>query len=341
MAGPDPAVAATRLAVRRCLARYGDGVTGSVLVACSGGADSLALLSAAVFEGHRDGVRVVGAVVDHGLQDGSAAHTEAVVAQMARLGADETASVRVTVDAGPAGPEAGAREARYVALAQLAEHVRVDLVLLGHTRDDQAETVLLGLTHGSGGRSLAGMRREFVEGGAMFVRPLLDLGRAQTRAACRAEGIEWWEDPHNTDPRFARSRVRHAVLPTLERELGPGVTEALARTADLVRADADLLDDLADDAFRELTGSSAEMVAMTTTSALDLSAPALAALPTALRLRVLRRAALAAGAIAAELFAEHLREVDRLVTDWHGQKWVDLPGHLRAVREGDLVRFVR
>jgi tRNA(Ile)-lysidine synthase len=343
MTGPDPAVAATRLAVRRCLATPGDGVVTTVLVACSGGADSLALLSAAVFEGHRDGVRVVGVVVDHGLQAGSAAHTERVVAQMAALGADETASIRVTVDPGPAGIEAGAREARYVALAQLAEHFRADLVLLGHTRDDQAETVLLGLTHGSGGRSLAGMRRELVVGGARFARPLLGLGRARTLAACRAEGIEWWDDPHNADPRFVRSRVRHTVLPTLERELGPGVGEALARTADLVRADIDLLDDLADEAWAELTGpgaavSAPEGAAGAARSALDLPVAQLAALPAALRSRVIRRAVLTAGAPAAELVAGHLQEVDRLVTDWHGQKWVDLPGHLRAVREGDVLR---
>jgi tRNA(Ile)-lysidine synthase len=333
MAGPHPAVAAARLAVRRCLPAD----AGTVLVACSGGADSLALLAAAVFEGHSDGVRVVGVVVDHGLQDGSDEHTARIVAQMVGLGVDETASIRVTVDPGPAGIEAGAREARYVALAQLAEHFRADLVLLGHTRDDQAETVLLGLTHGSGGRSLAGMRREFVVGGARFVRPLLDLGRAQTMAACRAEGIPWWEDPHNADPRFVRSRVRHTVLPTLERELGPGVAEALARTADLVRADVDLLDDLADATFRELTGSSADGVASATTSALDLPVAGLAALHPALRLRVLRLAVLAAGAPAVELVAGHLQEVDRLVTAWHGQKWVDLPGHLRAVREGEVL----
>jgi tRNA(Ile)-lysidine synthase len=330
MAGPDPAVAAIRLGVRRCLGAD----TTTVLVGCSGGADSLALLAATVFETRRDGARVVGVVVDHGLQDDSAGHTARVVAQMAALGADETASIRVTVDPGPRGIEAGAREARYVALRQLAAHFAADLVLLGHTLDDQAETVLLGLTHGSGGRSIAGMRRAFTADGVTFARPLLDVSREQTRAACRAEDIAWWEDPHNADPRFVRSRIRHTVLPVLERELGPGIGEALARTADQVRADVDHLDDLADAAWARL---SAEVAALATTSALNLPVSGVAALPGPVRTRVIRLAALAAGAPAAELFAGHVREVERLVSDWHGQRWVDLPGHLRAVREGDLL----
>ena len=238
----DPALAAVRLAVRRGLALRPDGHGGvrrptcrdggCVLVACSGGADSLALLAATVFEAARAPFRVIGVVVDHGLQDGSADHTADVVQQMASLGVDETASIRVTVDPGPGGVEAGAREARYAALGQLAEHFGADRVLLGHTLDDQAETVLLGLARGSGGRSIAGMRRAFDRAGTAFVRPLLDVTRAQTEAACRAEAVTWWDDPHNADPRFVRSRVRHTVLPLLEQELGPGVGAALARTAD-------------------------------------------------------------------------------------------------------------
>ncbi|MDN5894158.1 MAG: tRNA lysidine(34) synthetase TilS [Nocardioides sp.] len=314
-----PAVAAVRLGVRRVLAGVGPGEV--VLVACSGGADSLALLSGAVFEARRPGLKVIGATVDHGLQDGSAERAAAVVAQMAGLGADETVSSRVGVVDGGNGPEAAARHARYAVLEQLADHFGASVVLLGHTRDDQAETVLLGLARGSGGRSIAGMRRGFDR----FRRPLLDVSRADTAAACGAEGIEAWQDPHNDDPRFTRVRVRHHVMPMLETELGPGVAVSLARTADLLRPDMELLDDLAEQTHRDLGGGFALPVADLET----LAGP--------LRTRVLRRAALAAGSPPTELFREHVDAIDRLVTDWRGQKWVDLPGHLRAVRRDGVL----
>ncbi len=173
---------------------------------------------------------------------------------MAAIGADETVGARVTVeDSGGAGPEAAARHARYAVLEEVAERFEAAAVLLGHTRDDQAETVLLGLTRGSGGRSIAGMRRSFDR----YRRPLLDVSRTDTVAACRVEGIAFWEDPHNDDPRFTRSRIRARVLPVLEDELGPGVAVTLARTADQLRDDMELLDDLAADALagpaRDLT----------------------------------------------------------------------------------------
>ena len=220
----------------------------TVLVACSGGADSLALASAAVFEGHKLGLRVVGATVDHGLQPGSADQAARVVAQLVALGVDETATVRVEVVGAGEGPEAAARQARYDVLEQLRDHAGATLVLLGHTRDDQAETVLLGLARGSGARSLAGMRRTFDH----YARPLLDVTRDETVAACRVEGLEPWPDPHNDDPRFTRVRVRRTVLPALEDNLGPGVAAALARTADQVRDDVDALDALAQAAYDDL-----------------------------------------------------------------------------------------
>ena len=317
----DPARAAVRLAVRRVLPSR-DGAT--VLVACSGGADSLALLAATVFEASRVPIRVVGVVVDHGLQDDSAPHTEAVVAQMASLGADETASIRVTVDPGPGGVEAGAREARYVALSQLVGHFHADAVLLGHTLDDQAETVLLGLTRGSGARSLRGMRRSFREdGGVLFLRPLLDLTRDRTEAACRADGLTWWNDPHNADPRFTRARVRHTVMPVLERELGPGVAQALARTADLVREESEVVDVEVDRALRRwYDGTAIDLVA-------------LGSEPAAVRTRVLRHAAIDSGAVASELTRAHVLAM----VDLRPGKEVQLPGHLTAHRDGPLLRF--
>ena len=322
----DPARSAVRLAVRRFFrADWGQ----RHLVACSGGADSLALLAACVFEGHKEACQVIGVVVDHGLQEGSAEHTGRVVAQMAALGADETASIRVSVDAGPAGTEAGAREARYAALGQLAEHFDARLVFLGHTLDDQAESVLLGLTRGSGGRSLQGMRRYFVApgGGPAFARPLLDLTRAQTEAACRADGITWWEDPHNADPRFTRSRIRHTVMPTLERELGPGVAQALARTADQLREDIELIDPLV-----EAAHARARVEGGVDLDEIDDVADAV-------RSRVVRAAAIEAGAIPSELTWDHVRALLGLV----GTKGrvVQLPGHVTAYADGEVLLFRR
>ncbi|WP_121253108.1 tRNA lysidine(34) synthetase TilS [Nocardioides ferulae] len=321
-----PAVAAVRIGVRRWLVAGGPGPGRAVVVACSGGADSLALLAATVFEGHKVGLRVVGATVDHGLQEGSAEQAARVVAQMAELGADETLSARVSVDAGGLGPEAAARRARYAVLEQVSAHVGGEAgpapVLLGHTRDDQAETVLLGLARGSGGRSLAGMRRAF----DCFARPLLDVSRDDTVTACQVQGIEFWDDPHNDDHGFARVRARRRVLPVLEEELGPGVAATLARTADQLRADMDLLDDLADTAYAELVAADG-----------SLPVAGLGAQPDALRRRVLRLAALAARSPASELFHTHVLALDALVTDWRGQKWVDLPGHVRGERRDGAI----
>ena len=315
-----PSVAAVRLAVRRALAPLEPGSV--VLVACSGGADSTALAAAAVVEGHRTGLRVVGATVDHGLQPGSAEVAGRVVAGLAALGVDETTTARVTVAPGSGlGPEAAAREARYAVLEQVAEHHGAAVVLLGHTLDDQAETVLLGLARGSGGRSLAGMRPAF----GRFVRPLLAVRRADTQTACLVEGLTVWDDPHNADPGYTRVRVRRRVLPVLEEELGPGVTEALARTADALREDTAYLDAVAAAAHAGARGPD------------GLDTGALAGLPDAVRRRVLHRAALDAGSPAAELAREHVLAMDALVTDWRGQKWIDLPGHLRAVRRGRVL----
>ena len=317
-----PAVAAVRLGVRRALADVQPGET--VVVACSGGADSLALLAATVFEARRAGWRVVGATVDHGLQEGSAPHADRVVAQMAGLGVDETVVVRVSVDPGGRGVEAAAREARYAVLAEVAARLESRVVLLGHTLDDQAETVLLGLVRGSGGRSIAGMRHAFDE----FRRPFLEVTRAQTEAACAAEGIEPWEDPHNTDPRFTRARVRHGVLPVLEEQLGPGVAAALARTADSLQADLAALDEAADEALAAATAEDGLRVAE------------LARRPLAIRTRALRLAALAAGSPASELFRVHVLAMDDLLSG-AGNRSVDLPGHLRCGRRGDRLVLER
>jgi tRNA(Ile)-lysidine synthase len=336
----DPAVARIRRAVREALVDVLPGAR--LLVACSGGADSMALAAAATFEGTKAGWQVGAIVVDHGLQADSAEVAAAVAGRLRTLepylGMEPIEVVRVHVE-GKGGPEAAARRARYRALsAAAARHDAV--VLLGHTRDDQAETVLLGLVRGSGLRSISGMR---AASGA-FRRPLLGVGRADTARACAALAIPVWQDPHNDDSRFLRTRVRRQVLPILEDELGPGVAEALARTAELARQDADALDAVAEELGERARLAWPEAAAATdadpgANAAQRLRAEVLAAAPAALRHRVLRNAALAAGAPAGELFARHVRAVDELITHWHGQLEVDLPGHLVAQRRDGVVVF--
>ena len=197
------------------------------------------------------------------------------------------------------------------------------MVLLGHTRDDQAETVLLGLARGSGARSLSGMRP--VNG--RFRRPFLSLPREVVHAAAVNDRLQPWQDPHNADPAYTRSRVRHDVLPLLEASLGPGVTAALARTADLLRADADALD----------TWASRIEVATTRTPeggleiAVDMQS--VAGLPAAVRSRVLRRAAVVAGCPAGSLAEGHVRALDAFVVAWRGQGPVALPGGVSGRRD--------
>lgn len=291
------------------------------LVAVSGGADSLALASAAAFVAERGFWRVGCVIVDHGLQEGSADIAARAGEQVREWGLDPVEVVRVRVDPASGGPEGAARVARYDALTIAAERLDARAVLLGHTLDDQAETVLMGLARGSGARSIAGMPP--VDG--IWRRPLLSLTRAQTEAACRASGIAWWHDPHNDDPAYTRVRVRNEALPALEAALGPGVREALARTASMLRADGELLDELAAEAERDVVDAN------------RLSVAGLAGLAPALRTRVIHRHARRMGSPPEDLAAVHVFEVDRLVTDWHGQGPIELPGRLVAEREDDTI----
>lgn len=283
--------------------------SGPVTLGCSGGADSLALALGARWAATRRGSDVKCVVVDHGLQEGSDVVAGRVVDLLIREGMSaESRRVHVAGDA-PGGLEAAARVARLDALA--SDGVPV---LLGHTLDDQAESVLLGLLRGSGTRSLAGMAS--VRG--PFLRPLLGVRRATTVAACQQWGVEAWEDPHNIDPRFRRVRTRQH-LGALSEALGQDVGPALARTAALARVDAEFLDDLAADAL-----------AMVDPTA-DLTVERVRTLPDALRLRVLRDWLMSRGAPHVEMV--HVLAVDALITSWSGQGPVDVPGG-RVARHG-------
>lgn len=321
--GLDPAVAEVRRAVRAAL----DG-RGVVIVALSGGADSLALAAATAFEAPRLGIRAEAVVIDHGLQGGSDAVAAAAAEKARALGLDARV---VTVRVGSTnGPEAAAREARYAALTRVAAETGADAVLLGHTLDDQAETVLLGLARGSGATSLSGMAPERRDAtGPVWLRPMLGVRRETTVAACAAEGLEPWTDPHNADPAFARVRVRETVLPVLERELGPGVAEALARTAEQLREDAEAFQDMIDETIEDIV-EHAE-------AGISVSVAALAANPAALRNRIVRYVVDSEFGVA--LTRAQTLEVARLATDWHGQGPIDLPGCL-ARRVGGRIEIV-
>ncbi|GGL28269.1 tRNA lysidine(34) synthetase TilS [Planomonospora parontospora] len=341
--GPHPAVADVRRAVRLSLADLEPG--GLVLAACSGGADSLALAAGLAFVAPRAGLRAGLLTVDHGLQSGSARQAAAVAGLP--LGLDPVEVLTVTVGTS-GGPENAAREARYAALSEAAGRLGAAAVLLGHTRDDQAETVLLRLARGSGTRSLAGMPART----GIYRRPLLELGRGTTVAACAALGLVPWEDPHNLDGRYARVRVRTRLLPALEDELGPGVAEALARTAGLCRDDADALDAWAEEAYgRAVAGerdpvdgdrrpAAGDCALSDIPKGVALAVPVLEGLPAAVRRRVLRRAAITAGAPPGALSAGHILQVERLVTAWRGQRSVGVPGGIGAVRRCGTLIFV-
>ena len=328
-----PAVADVRRAVRDALAGLGaeglaaDGLGAGalVLVACSGGPDSLALAAGVAFEAPRNGWRAGAVIVDHGLQEGSAKVAERAADQCRALGLEPVVVRRVEVGK-DGGPEGAAREARYLALENVAKEEGATVVMLGHTLDDQAETVLLGLARGSGGRSLSGMSRQTMmpgEGG-YWLRPLLGIARATTVAACADAGLEPWLDPHNKEERFARVRVRNQIMPELEAALGPGIAQALARTADTLREDHEFLSAAALAAWPR--------VATVRPTEIAFDVEQFADQPKAIRHRLV---ALAVERLAAPAFARiHVLEIDALVDDWHGQKPLALPG-VRVERKGN------
>ena len=308
-----PAIADVRRAVREAWMRHGVVSGDRILVACSGGADSLALAAASVFEGSRIGVLVGAVIVEHGLQPETKAVAEATAKTLAELGASpvEVRAVKVAkTKAG--GPEAAARTARYAALDAAADELGAKFVMLAHTLNDQAETVLLGLARGSGNRSLNAMS----EVNGRYLRPLLGIERQTTVAFCEDSGLNAWQDPQNSDGKFARVRARNKVLPVLEAELGPGIAQALARSADQLREDEAVLAPMAQDFFDRFVSLKA--------TSIEIALAEFEAAPLAIRHRVI---AMALTVLQAPEFARvHIRAIDALVDEWHGQKPLSLPG---------------
>jgi len=321
VAALDPAVAAIRVAVRSALAGL---APGRLLVACSGGTDSLALAATTAFVAPRLGFSAGLVTVDHRLQAGSTEQAKAVGDWASPLGFDPVLVETVEVS-GPGGPEAAARDARYAALVRAAARHGAGTLLLGHTRDDQAETVLLALVRGAGSRGLAAMPVQREVDGVVLLRPLLDVSRDQTAAACAALGLRPWHDPHNLDPSFARVRAR-GLLADLSAALGPAVVANLARTAGLLAADNAALDSLATQALAAAADDG------------GLAVVSLAGLASAVRTRVLRAWARSLGAPGSALSHSHVAALDALVMDWHGQGPVALPGGILVCRRDGVLR---
>ena len=302
------------LAIRQAVRPWVQSADHRILLGVSGGADSLALAIGTIAEARAAEIEVVAIIIDHQLQRGSAEVAEECKATLLKLGLTSVEIIAVSVEIID-GMESSARRARYAAFESAISKYQPDYFLLAHTKNDQAESVLLGLARGSGTRSLSGI----AEVNGRYIRPLLGIDRATTEAACAENQITPWVDPHNSDPSYARVKVRTEILPLLENRLGPGIIDALARSAGILREDADALDHIAAEFFRAQNPSS-----------LDVSS--LEQLPKAVRMRVLRAAIYHAGAPEGSLGADHIAPVEALVTNWHGQGEISLPGGVKVER---------
>ena len=299
-----------------------------ILVGCSGGPDSLALAAVCAFFARRGEVRVGAVVVDHQMQDGSAEVAQATAAHLRELGLEPVLVRTVDLAHDGAGPEAAARAARFGALDAAARELGAAHVLLGHTLDDQAESVLLGLARGSGTRSLAGMR----ERRGIYLRPFLGLRRAETLAICEALALAPWHDPSNRDPAYLRVRVRNQVLPFLHDELGPGIAESLARSASILGQDADLLDELAAAEYEKMAERGPEDGREKgDLGQIWLAENALRGLAPALRMRVLALAAVELGGVQPSL--ERLGAAEKLLAREGSAGPVELAGKVSAYRQ--------
>jgi tRNA(Ile)-lysidine synthase len=317
----SPAQGLIRLAVRTSLTsntKPGQ----KLLIAVSGGADSLALAAACEFEAKKLKVKIAAAVIDHSLQKDSDKVAAQTAKTLAALGFEEVVVKKIAVGKA-GGPEAAARTARYTALETLRQKTKSHFIVLGHTSSDQAETVLLGLVRGSGSKSLSGMSEKT----GVLLRPLLGIERATTEAFCKDSGIKYWEDPQNKDEKFLRVMIRKHVLPFLEKQLGGSVAASLVRTSDQLREDNTYLESQVDKSFKKYAKVSG--------SGISFDAKAIEKLPAAILNRVIKKALDGFGS---ESSRTHVLAVSDLVLSWHGQKPLALPG-VRVVRKGNTITF--
>lgn len=366
------AVRATLSAVELCdvqapeFAQHGDHAVAAdaplVLVACSGGRDSMALAAVSHIVCTSMGVRCGAVIVDHGLQAGSERVAGEAADRCRALGLGPVIMRNATVQARGEGLEAAARQARYDELCAAAHESGAIAVLLAHTMDDQAETVLIGLLRSRGVDALAGMPQVFTRSGATFARPLLTLTRAETTGICEDLGVEYWDDPTNGDAVDGelpndyplRSRVRHDLLPAIERFAGFNVTRHFAESAQLARMDKEYLDQRSDEVMGEAVAAvdwPASSAAVSTDApracvagdtndsshgiGLIIGVKRIAREPEAIRLRVIAHALSQAGVNAS---AAQIAAIDRLVVDWHGQGGVSLPRGYSANRKKHVIR---
>ncbi len=317
----SPAQGLVRHAVRATLAAHTK-PGHKVLVAVSGGADSMALAVALEFEAKKLGVEIAAAVIDHSLQKNSSRVAANTSKQLLELGFGEVYVHKVSVGQ-KGGPEAAAREARYSALETLRKKTKANFVVLGHTASDQAETVLLGLVRGSGPKSLSGMS----EKAGTLLRPLLSVERASTEQFCKDSHIKFWSDPHNKNTKYLRVLIRNRVLPFLEKQLGGSVSKSLTRTSNQLREDHEYLDQEALKKFSKL--------AKVSRSTLSFDAARLSKLPTAIMNRVIK---ISLDSLGGESSRTHVLAVANIILSWHGQKPLSLPG-VRVVRRSNTITF--
>jgi tRNA(Ile)-lysidine synthase len=306
------AIVSIRNAVRPHLAELEPG--DRFIVAVSGGADSLALAHALFTESVPLALNPIAVTVDHQLQDNSGVQAEKVLQQLKEIGYGQVDIQKVVV-ASDSNIEAHARDVRYQALDKSAQESQAKKIFLGHTFNDQAETVLLGLARGSGTRSLSGMS----ENSGLYVRPLLSITREETERACRELSLDYWSDPHNFNTEFTRVRVRREVIPFLEEHLDAGISKALVRTAALLSEDGEALDQWA----------AKELLALDPSS---LDCDYLNSLPKAIRTRILRSSAQSAGATPGSLTFEQISAMEAMISAWKGQGALSLAGGVKVER---------